>query len=163
MIVSLREKWYNIYRLLITKYGKLLCRFSFTKKPACILVMNRSSFYNRRGSLRAAIDLRAGRISWTDTHMWNNDFVRALSPKVLEHIRKDLPETELLSWATDYAKGIGHLMGSMTASFPQDWSVEIRFSDGEVLKACGVSSFPKAWNRYRQLIEEVAKTSFRLR
>lgn len=117
----------------------------------------------RRGSLRAVIDLRAGRISWTDTHMWNNDFVRALSPKVLDHIRKDLPETELLSWATDYAKGIGHLMGSMTASFPQDWSVEIRFSDGEVLKACGVSNFPKAWSRYRQLIEEVAKTSFRLR
>lgn len=117
----------------------------------------------RRGSLRAAIDLTSGRISWTDTHMWNNDFVRALSPAVVEHIRSDLPATELLSWATDYAKGIGHLMGSMTASFPQDWSVEIRFSDGEILKACGVSNFPKQWSRYRQLIEEVAKTSFRLR
>ena len=117
----------------------------------------------RRGSLKAAIDLVAGRIAWNDTHMWNNDFVRALSPEMIEHIKKNLPGTELLSWATDYAKGIGHLMGSMTGSFPQDWSVEIRFSDGETLKACGVSNFPKMWGTYRRLIEEVAKTAFRLR
>lgn len=117
----------------------------------------------RRGCLKVGIDLVASRIAWTDTHMWNNDFVRALSPELVGRIRQRLPETELLSWATDYAKGIGHLMGSMTCSFPQDWSVVIRFSDGETLKACGVSSFPKQWSTYRQLIEEVAKTSFRLR
>jgi hypothetical protein len=95
--------------------------------------------------------------------MWNKDFVRALAPSVIEHIYQGLPETEVLSWATDYAKGIGHLMGSQTTSFPQDWSVEIHFSDGEVLKACGVSNFPKQWSTYRRLLEEVAKTSFRLR
>ncbi len=117
----------------------------------------------RRGSLKASIDLSAGRIAWTDTHMWNNDFVRALSAQMVQHIYQRLPETELLTWATDYAKGIGHLMGSMTGSFPQDWSVEIHFSDGEVLKACGVSNFPKQWAAYRRLLEEVAKTSFRLR
>ena len=117
----------------------------------------------RRGSLKATIDLSAGRIAWKDRHMWNNDFVRALSPAVVEKIRKDLPGTELLSWATDYAKGIGHMMGSQTSSFPQDWSVEIHFSDGEVLKACGVCNFPKQWSIYRQLIEEVAKTGFRIR
>lgn len=117
----------------------------------------------RRGSLKASIDLRAGRIAWTDTHMWNKDFVRALAPQVIERIYQGLPETEVLSWATDYAKGIGHLMGSQTTSFPQDWSVEIHFSDGEVLKACGVSNFPKQWSTYRRLLEEVAKTSFRLR
>ncbi len=117
----------------------------------------------RRGSLKAMLDLGAGRLAWTDTHMWNNDFVRALSPEAVANIRKKLPGTELLSWASDYASGVGHLMGSMTASFPQDWSVIIRFSDGESLKACGVSSFPKQWAAYRQVIEEVAKTSFRLR
>ena len=72
----------------------------------------------RRGSLKAVIDLTAARIAWVDTHMWNNDFVRALSPEVIEKIRTRLPETELLSWASDYAKGIGNLMGSMTTSFP---------------------------------------------
>lgn len=117
----------------------------------------------RRGSLKVSVDFVAGRIAWYDTHMWNNDFVRALAPQLIEKIYSRLPETELLSWATDYAKGIGHLMGSNTCSFPQDWSVEIRFSDGEVLKACGVSNFPKQWSTYRRLIEEVAKTSFRLR
>lgn len=117
----------------------------------------------RRGSLKATIDLVAARIAWSDTHMWNNDFVRALSPERISLIRQKLPGTEVLSWASDYAKGIGHLMGSMTCSFPQDWSVVITFSDGETLKACGVSSFPKQWSIYRQLIEEVAKTSFRLR
>lgn len=117
----------------------------------------------RRGSLKAVIDLNAARIAWVDTHMWNNDFVRALSPEVIEKIRSRLPETDLLAWASDYAKGIGNLMGSITTSFPQDWSVIIRFSDGEMLKACGVSSFPKKWSVYRQLIEEVAKTAFRLR
>ncbi|MBO4928770.1 MAG: hypothetical protein J5379_11070 [Clostridiales bacterium] len=117
----------------------------------------------RRGSLKASIDLEAGRIAWKDTHMWNNDFVRALSPERVSYIRQKLPATELLNWATDYAKGIGHLMGSMTGSFPQDWSVVIRFSDGETLKACGISSFPKQWSAYRMLIEEIAKTSFRLR
>ena len=117
----------------------------------------------RRGSLKATIDLEVGRIAWVDTHMWNNDFVRALSPEMISHIRKELPGTEVLKWATDYAKGIGNMMGSMTTSFPQDWSVEIHFSDGEVLKACGVSSFPRQWSTYRHLIEQVAKTSFRLR
>lgn len=117
----------------------------------------------RRGSLKATIDLEVGRIAWVDTHMWNNDFVRALSPEMIAHIRKELPDTEVLKWATDYAKGIGNMMGSMTTSFPQDWSVEIHFSDGEVLKACGVSSFPRQWSTYRHLIEQVAKTSFRLR
>lgn len=117
----------------------------------------------RRGSLRACIDLVAGRIAWTDTHMWNNDFVRALSPELVAKIRQELPDTGLLEWAEDYAKGIGKLMGSMSASFPQDWSVEIHFSDGEVLKSYGVSSFPKQWSDFRALIESVAKTSFRLR
>lgn len=117
----------------------------------------------RRGSLKATIDLEKGRIAWTDTHMWNNDFVRILLPNVIDMIRQELPETDLLSWASDYAKGIGNITGSMTASFPQDWSVEIHFSDGEVLKACGVSSFPAKWYAFRHLIEQVAKTSFRLR
>lgn len=117
----------------------------------------------RRGSLRATIDLIQNRIAWVDTHMWNNDFVRALSPDMVAYIREMLPETQLLSWASDYAKGIGNIMGSMTSSFPQDWSVAIYFSDGEVLKACGVSNFPQEWGIYRRLIEAVAKTSFRLR
>lgn len=117
----------------------------------------------RRGSLKATIDLVQGRLAWVDTHMWNNDFVRALSPDVVERIRQTLPATEVLQWASDYAKGIGNIMGSMTASFPQDWSVVIYFSDGETLKACGVSSFPQKWGAYRRMIEDVAKTSFRLR
>lgn len=117
----------------------------------------------RRGSLRATIDLVQNRIAWVDTHMWNNDFVRVLSPDLVDSIRDTLPETELLNWAADYAKGIGNIMGSMTSSFPQDWSVAIYFSDGEILKACGVSSFPQQWGAYRRLIESVAKTSFRLR
>ncbi|HOO62219.1 MAG TPA: hypothetical protein PKV44_07350 [Bacillota bacterium] len=116
----------------------------------------------RRGSLKASIDFNARMIGWQDTRLWSNDFMRALSPKNVAEIKAALPNTDLLTWATEYARGTGSA-NAISCSFPEDWSVIIKFNDGEELKSLGVGSFPAKWNDFRNIIEHTAKTAFRLR
>lgn len=119
------------------------------------------SAYSGEG-LRMKIDKKKSLINWNDGYMWNNNFMKGLNDKKRELIETKLPSTKIIEFCIAYRDGRQDDISYKTFN-PAIWAVELRFSDGEILKAGGDQDFPNTWLILTDLIEEVTECSFKLR
>lgn len=125
------------------------------------IVLLEISISNRSGGYKVKYDFEKNLITWTDSYMWNNNFMKHMNPGKTETMRTKLPKTDLLDWVEAYRAGKGDTLGNETAN-PSTWEVSILFNDDERLSATSTQHFPKKWNQLKLLVEETTACSFRL-
>ncbi len=118
----------------------------------------------RQGCLKVSIDLQKQIVIWRDSHQWNNNFLRSISPDKVRFIREFLPKTRILQWEKQY----GDVVSCEVAGAPSQASwVVILFmyknAPQQPVKITGQGRFPQEWIQFRDLIEAVTKVPFRLR
>ncbi len=111
----------------------------------------------RKGSLAVSIDMERGLISWKDSNHWVNDFTRSLSPSAIQTMREGLTKAGILKWRTKYEP----LQSDGPAYGRCSWSLVIKTPDRNLTRR-GTDRFPPQWNFFRDLIEDISRTSFDL-
>ena len=114
------------------------------------------------GGYKVKYDLEHNLISWNDSYMWNNNFMKSLTPSKKSLIRERLPKTGMLEWMEGYNRCEVEKYGKPTAN-PSSWKISVRFSDRTTLVSSHTRNFPKDWNKLKSIIEETTECSFRLR
>ena len=114
------------------------------------------------GGYKVRYDFERKLISWNDGYMWNNNFMKALTPEKLKIIDDKLPSTGMIEWMEGYNRGELAKYGSPTAN-PSSWKINVKFEDGEVLVSSHTKNFPKDWNKLKEIIESTTECCFRLR
>ena len=114
-----------------------------------------------RSCLRVSIDFDRKIVSWKDSHQWNNNFLRSISPERMKNLRSMLPATHLLQWTT-------HITGPVSLDddiicHSADWTVAISFRQSPSVRIMGSGQYPQEWQVFRDLIEFITKIPFRLR
>jgi len=114
------------------------------------------------GGYKVRYDLSRNLISWNDGYMWNNNFMKFLSPQKHDLIVESLPGTGILEWMEGYNKGELAKYGAPTAN-PSSWRIRVGFEDGSDLVSSHAKNFPKNWSKLKELIEATTECCFRLR
>ncbi|MBR1796413.1 MAG: hypothetical protein IJ757_00125 [Clostridiales bacterium] len=114
------------------------------------------------GGYKVRYDFARRLISWNDGYMWNNNFMKSLTPAKLELIKENLPYTGLIEWMEGYNKGELAKYGNPTAN-PSSWRVCIKFEDGSDLVSSHTKNFPRNWTKLKEIIESTTECCFRLR
>ena len=114
------------------------------------------------GGYKVRYDFARRLISWNDGYMWNNNFMKSLTPEKLDLIKDELPGTGTLEWMEGYNAGKLAKYGAPTAN-PSSWRMCVKFDDGTDLVASHAKNFPKDWILLRDLIEATTECRFRLR
>ena len=114
------------------------------------------------GGYKVRYDFVRRLISWNDGYMWNNNFMKSLTPEKLEIIEKNLPATGVIEWMEGYNKGELAKYGFPTAN-PSSWRICINFEDGSDLVSSHTKNFPKNWTKLKEIIEATTECCFRLR
>ena len=94
--------------------------------------------------------------------MWNNNFMKSLTPEKYEVMTKNLPETGVIDWMEGYNRGELAKYGVPTAN-PSSWRICINFDDGTDLVSSHTKNFPKNWTKLKELVEATTEMCFRLR
>jgi len=116
-------------------------------------------FGYRKACIRATIYLDRRLIAWNDSLQWNNNFLRSLTPDCIEKIYGQIAKTGVLSWNGNYPESVS----PPGAVAPEQWAVNVTFSDGTIFRSTGSKSFPLQWREFRDMIECAARVPFRLR
>ncbi|MDD4095527.1 MAG: hypothetical protein PHP22_04720 [Oscillospiraceae bacterium] len=116
-------------------------------------------FGYRKACIRATIYLDRRLIAWNDSLQWNNNFLRSLTPDCIDKIYGQISKTGLLSWNGNYPESVS----PSGAVAPEQWAVNVTFSDGTIFRSTGSKSFPLQWREFRDMIECAARVPFRLR
>ncbi len=114
------------------------------------------------GGYKVRYDFVRRLISWNDGYMWNNNFMKSLTPEKLEIITKNLPGTDVIEWMEGYNRGELSKYGLPTAN-PSSWRICITFEDGSDLVSSHTKNFPKNWTKLKEIIEATTECCFRLR
>ena len=114
------------------------------------------------GGYKVRYDLIRNLISWNDSYMWNNNFMKSLTTAKKEIIKTRLPESGMLEWMEGYNKGLTEEFGRPTAN-PSSWKITVKFVDGTTLVSSHTKNFPKKWNDLKTIIEQTTECTFRLR
>lgn len=129
-------------------------------KSIILLEVEISSFNG--GGYKVRYDFKRNLISWKDGYIWNNNFMKSLTPLKRELLMEELPKTNLLEWAEGYNKGLVAEYGNPTAN-PSSWKIRVDFEDGTDLVASRTKNFPKDWSKLKEIIETTTECTFRLR
>ncbi|MCR5592357.1 MAG: hypothetical protein K6F79_01230 [Saccharofermentans sp.] len=114
------------------------------------------------GGYKVRYDFERKLISWNDGYMWNNNFMKSLTPEKLEIITKNLSSTGMIEWMEAYNKGDLAKVGVPTAN-PSSWRICVKFEDGSNLVSSHTKNFPKDWTKLKDIIESTTEMCFRLR
>ena len=114
------------------------------------------------GGYKVRYDFVRRLISWNDGYMWNNNFMKSLTPEKLDIITKNLPSTGVIGWMEGYNRGELAKYGVPTAN-PSSWRICINFEDGSDLVSSHTKNFPKNWTKLKEIIEATTECCFRLR
>lgn len=114
------------------------------------------------GGYKVKYDFEKNLISWNDGYMWNNNFMKSMTPAKLAIIKERLPGTGLLDWIEGYNKGQLEKYGNPTAN-PSSWKITVKMNNGEILVSSHTKNFPKDWSKLRSIIEETTECRFCLR
>ncbi|MBR6881301.1 MAG: hypothetical protein IKN14_09525 [Clostridiales bacterium] len=114
------------------------------------------------GGYKVRYDLSRNLISWNDSYMWNNNFMKSLTATKKELINKALPESGMLEWMEGYNRGETEKYGRPTAN-PSSWKITVKFEDNTTLVSSHTKNFPKKWNDLKTIIEQTTECTFRLR
>ncbi|MCQ2517032.1 MAG: hypothetical protein MJ094_09295 [Saccharofermentans sp.] len=129
-------------------------------KSITLLEVEISSFNG--GGYKVRYDFKRNLISWKDGYMWNNNFMKSLTPSKLEYLKENLPDTNILEWAEGYNKGLIAEYGNPTAN-PSSWRIRVDFEDGTDLVSSRTKNFPRDWPKLKAIIEATTECTFRLR
>ncbi len=114
------------------------------------------------GGYKVRYDFARKLISWNDGYMWNNNFMKSLTPEKLQVINDNLPGTGLLEWMEGYNRGELAKYGAPTAN-PSSWKIRVTFEDDTDLVSSHTKNFPKKWVKLKDIIEATTECCFRLR
>ena len=114
------------------------------------------------GGYKVRYDFVRRLISWNDGYMWNNNFMKSLTPGKLDIMTKNLPSTGVIEWMEGYNRGELAKYGVPTAN-PSSWRICINFEDGSDLVSSHTKNFPKNWTKLKEIIEATTECCFRLR
>ncbi len=116
---------------------------------------------NRSGGYKVKYDFEKNLITWRDSYMWNNNFMKHMNQSKIDILRNKLPQTEMLEWLVGYMNDEKDKYGSTTAN-PSTWEITVVFEDGTKLNHVSTQHFPAKWNSLKLVIEETTSCTFRL-
>jgi hypothetical protein len=115
----------------------------------------------RRSCLRVSIDLNRKIVTWSDSHQWNNNFMRSISPEKMLECREALPGTRILNWPDEFAANADN--EDCLSCHLADWTIVLTFLHGSPIRIAGSGRYPQEWPAFRDLIESITKIPFCLR
>lgn len=116
---------------------------------------------NRSGGYKVKYDFEKNLITWFDSYMWNNNFMKHMNQDKTDIMRSELPKTKLLDWLYGYIDGNNDKYGSVTAN-PATWDITVGFEDGTKVHGTATQHFPHEWNALKLLVEKTTACSFKL-
>lgn len=129
-------------------------------KAITLLEVEISSFSG--GGYKVRYDFARRLISWNDGYMWNNNFMKSLTPAKYDLFVDRLPSTGMIEWMEGYNRGELSKYGNPTAN-PSSWRISVTFEDGTNLVSSHARNFPKNWGKLKEIVEATTEMCFRLR